>query len=88
MTTARELGELPAYPVHPSLYLDSTGMKWAGMTKREAFAMAAMPSCYAEYFAGLARNEYTCDPEWRQGIAMESFRIADAMLAAATKDQP
>lgn len=83
---AKELGDMPAYPVHPEIHLDSIDRRWAGMTKREAFAMAALPACYAEYFAGLARHEYPCEPGWATGVAIDSFRMADAMLAELAKE--
>jgi hypothetical protein len=52
------------------------------MMLRDYFAAKAFHVCYAEYFAGLARNEYACDPGWRDGVAIDSYRMADALLAA------
>lgn len=68
----------PAFPTFNAISHCDEG----GMTLRDYFAAKAFHACYAEYFAGLARNEYTCDPEWRDGVAIEAYRMADAMLAA------
>lgn len=72
----------PAFPFDEK---SGDGTHWhshSGMTLRDYFAAKALPACHAEYFAGLARNEYTCEPGWRDGVAIEAYRMADAMLAA------
>ena len=62
----------PAFPVSSYNYAnpDSTGM-----TMRDYFAAKAMAVDYA-----LAKN-FT-DPDWRYGIALDAYKMADAMLKA------
>ena len=47
----------------------------SGMTLRDYFAAKAMEVDYT-----LAKN-YT-DPDWRYGIALDAYKMADAMLKA------
>ncbi len=60
----------PAFPI------GSTPEEWGnGMTLRDYFAAKAMEVDYT-----LAKN-YT-DPDWRYGIALDAYKMADAMLKA------
>jgi len=52
------------------------------METRDKFALAALPAIYAEYFAG-CREQGTGpqDEHWREGLALDAYMMADAMLA-------
>ena len=47
---------------------------------RDELAAKAMPACYAEYCAYANAQGYSED--WKMGVALASYAIADAMLAA------
>lgn len=74
MKTAKELGQEPAYP--------ASIVGCGGLTKREAFALAAMQ--------GIVTNQSLIDaivkstPEW---VAGEAKAMADALLAELAKEQ-
>ncbi len=53
-----------------------------GMTLRDYFAAKAMQVVYAEFWRGVAADEYTVTPGWRDGVAADAYQMADAMLAA------
>lgn len=72
MIAARDGG--PAFPV-PGDYSQR------GMSLRDAFAIAALPACFAE-----ASKEWR-PVDWRYGVAKEAYRIADAMLAARERSE-
>ena len=59
---------MPANPIHKDDLSDFTGL-----TKREAFAMAAMQ--------GLCASKYYITEDWKEIIAKESVIIADALLS-------
>lgn len=64
-------------PAFPASYYTDDG-EWAkrdGMTLRDYFAAKAMEVDYT-----LAKN-FT-DPDWRYGIALDAYKMADAMLKA------
>lgn len=89
---AKELGNIPAYPRNYS----SDGHN--GLTKREAFAMAApadeidaMTGTYAKDAAeliGVSLDEYKPTIHYVQVLAKARFMWADAMLAEAAKESP
>lgn len=54
--------------------------QFPGMTLRDYFAAKAMPSCYAEYCAYANSHGYSED--WKMGVALDSYAMADAMLKA------
>ena len=54
--------------------------QFPGMTLRDYFAAKAMPSCYAEYCAYANAQGYSED--WKMGVALDSYAMADAMLKA------
>jgi hypothetical protein len=64
-------------PILSDIYADSTpiGVTVEGMTLRDYFAAKAMQVVY-----------YQCDAfpdtDWRDGVAMEAYKMADAMLKA------
>ena len=47
---------------------------------RDYFAAKAMPACYAEYCAHANLQGY--DEDWKMGVALDAYAMADAMLKA------
>lgn len=66
---------------------NSSGLAVPVVSLRDFFAAAALPACYAQIIASCESLGY---PEnWRDGIAADALKMADAMLAARTKvDRP
>jgi len=52
---------------------------YGGMSLRDAMAIAAAGHIWTQYQVDGTAREY---PEWRQGVAIEAYRLADEMLAA------
>ena len=51
------------------------------MTERDVIALGILPAIYVEYFAGLREQEAgPQDENWREGLAMDAYMMADAML--------
>jgi hypothetical protein len=72
----------PAFPVSTKLQDRGFGhqdgpstWQFAGMTLRDYFAAKAMPVC-------LSDTESFPDETWRIGVALEAYKMADAMLKA------
>lgn len=66
----------PAFPI------GSTPEEWGnGMTLRDYFAGKALPAVYADCMA-LFEKEGCPGPDWRDGVAKDSYLMADAMLKA------
>lgn len=66
--------QLPAFP--SGVYLPARAeIEWAGMTLRDYLAAKAMEVDYK------IANNFT-DPDWRYGIALDAYKMADAMLEA------
>lgn len=71
----------PAFPVQYSNEADGpTVMPHVGMTLRDYFAARAMTACYAEYCAHANVQGY--EEDWKMGVALDSYEMADAMLKA------
>jgi hypothetical protein len=71
----------PAFPVQYSNEADGpTVMPSEGMSLRDYFAAKAMPACYAEYCAHANLQGY--DEDWKMGVALDAYAMADAMLKA------
>ena len=51
-----------------------------GMELRDYFAARAMTACYAEYCAHANVQGY--EEDWKMGVALDSYAMADAMLKA------
>ena len=67
-------------PAFPRNY-DADGHN--GMTLRDYFAAKALSAIYKDYWEGVRLHEFSCDDEtWPMNLAMDSYRMADAMLAA------
>ena len=65
----------PAFPV-PQAYDEQ------GMTLRDYFAANALPAVYAEFWRGVVAREYRFSEDWRDGLALDTYALADAMLKA------
>ena len=53
---------------------------FAGMSLRDYFAAKALPACYAEYC--VHANTHGYEEDWKMGVALDSYAMADAMLKA------
>lgn len=52
------------------------------MNDRDVVALAILPAIYAEYFAGCREaGSGPQDEHWREGLALDAYMMADAMLA-------
>ena len=52
-----------------------------GMTLRDYFAAKAMPIVLSEFFEGIRNQEFQHPgPDWREYLAQDVYKIADAML--------
>jgi hypothetical protein len=66
----------PAFPTH-----DRT--QWVGMTLRDYFAAKALPAVYSDATLEAAKGSgLFSDENWRMGIALDAYMMADAMLKA------
>ena len=64
----------PAFPQKEPLSND-----WHGMSLRDYFAAKAMPACYYEVCRECDISGWPED--WKTGVAMDAYAMADAMLA-------
>ena len=67
----------PAYPV-PYEFMG------AGMSLHDAFAIAVLPAIYAESVRIMEVSGFP-DESWRDGVAMDVYAMADAMIAERNK---
>ena len=58
-----------------------------GITLRDYFAGQVISECLQEYNRKLRNNECMPDSGWREGVALEAYSIADAMLKARKEAQ-
>lgn len=73
----------PAFPNVP----DGAGDRWrdwdVGMSLRDYFAAKALPNIYSTAMVDAADGSgLFSDPDWRMGLALDAYAMADAMLAA------
>ena len=68
----------PGGPAFPTNYRHSAN--YPGMELRDYFAARAMTACYAEYCAHANVQGY--EEDWKMGVALDSYAMADAMLKA------
>jgi hypothetical protein len=61
------------------LYTQARAEAVGGMSLRDAMAIAAAGHIWVEFQRDGTAKQY---PEWRQGVAVEAYRLADEMLAA------
>lgn len=66
----------PAFPAH---HFDLAENEH-GMTLRDYMAAKALPSVYSDYVA--AARELGFDEGWQMGVAIDAYKMADAMLRA------
>ena len=74
MTTKEDGGPAFAQAFAMSPKLDQ------GMSLRDYFAAKAMPAIYADYVSSANQHGY-CE-DWRIGVAIDAYEMADAMLKA------
>lgn len=74
MTTKTDGG--PAFPVMDEAV--EYGLHY-GMSLRDAFAISAAGHIWASYQNDGTAQEYD---NWREGVSIEAYRLADAMLKA------
>lgn len=55
---------------------------------RDWFAGQALPALFEDHQKSVREGEFKCYPNWPEGIAQDSYRIADAMLAARQREEP
>ncbi len=67
---------VPAFPVKTAMF-DCTQ---SGMALRDYFAAKAMPAVYVDYVRHADDAGWAVD--WRDGIARDAYKMADAMLKA------
>lgn len=81
--TAKELGDIPAYPVP-----NNTKSWHLGLTKREAIAKDALAGMLAD--PNCTNKPHATLSEWQKEIARQATQLADALLEqlAKTNDQP
>jgi hypothetical protein len=68
----------PAFPIFPDTKFGHESA-YQGMTLRDYFAAKAMPSIL-HYF--LKEDFHLKDNSWMEGVAMDAYKMADAMLKA------
>lgn len=57
-----------------------------GASLRDEIATRMLPVIYHEYHAAIARGERSGDPEWRVGLSLDAYAMADAMLIARARE--
>ena len=79
MTTQQPNNGGPAYPV-PGLQHDED---FYGMSLRDYFAAKVLPNIYSTAVVEAANGSgLFSDPDWRMGLALDAYAMADAMLKA------
>lgn len=69
----------PAFPSHGSM----GEVVQSGMTLRDYFAAKAMPAIYQDMWEDVRAGRFGNVPEdWKIGVAMDAYAMADAMLRA------
>lgn len=72
----RETGG-PAFPIW-----HETSVNALGLTIRDYMAAKVLPAIYKEHWEEVVNNGATFTEDWPVGLAMDAYRVADAMLAA------
>lgn len=68
-----------------SQHVGDVGLSEGGMTLRDYFAGKALPECLHEFYAFLREGNQVPE-DWRTGVALDAYAMADAMLAARDTD--
>lgn len=58
---------------------------YAGLTLRDAFAISVAGDIWSAYQSDGTAREYD---DWRDGVAVEAYRLADSMLRARSQGEP
>lgn len=73
-------------PAFPFLEFHGAGPEYqqhTGLTMRDYFAAKALPNIYSLAIKEASEGSGLFgDPEWRYGLALDAFAMADAMLKA------
>ena len=72
--------DLPITMDEPAGWIEKTGGYAKDMTLRDYFAAKAMPWVYADYCE--SANTIGFEKGWRDGVAIDAYAMADAMLKA------
>ena len=73
----------PAFPTENARQTGPSSWHEEGMTLRDYFAGKALPSVYSSAMDDAANGSGLFkDPDWRIGLALEAYSMADAMLRA------
>jgi len=77
----------PAFPSSPVIgangdLLRPVDIGCQGMTLRDYFAAKILPSISIEYANAVRAGECEVDQSWRMELAMDAYKMADAMIAA------
>lgn len=81
----------PAFPCDPFIASEPGHVSVAkrlaeGMTLRDYLAAKAMPAIYSDAMRdSLDRRELLMHDDWRTGLALDAYAMADAMLKARGK---
>lgn len=78
-------------PYHPTTQqIDGNGevvmYAYCGASLRDEIAARMLPVIYHEYHAAIARGDHLGDPEWRIGLSLDAYAMADAMLIARARE--
>ena len=73
----------PAFPTENARQTGNTTWHYEGMTLRDYFAAKAMPAIYRDMWDDVRAGRYdSVFPDWRYGVAMDAYKMADEMLKA------
>lgn len=73
----------PAFPTESAHQSGQSTWHFEGMTLRDYFAAKALPSVYSAAIVDAAGGSgLFSDPDWRVGLALDTYAMADAMLKA------
>ena len=83
MSDSNEFDGGPAFPLQ-----DASTWQAHGMSKRELFAIKALPSVLEQFWRGVNEGEFGCPEGWRDGVAGDACLQADALLRALAEPRP
>lgn len=55
------------------------------MTLRDYFAAKVLPECYSTFWNEVRLGNFELQDDWRIGIAIDSYMMADAMMSVRNK---
>ena len=70
----------PAFPTDNERQVASNAWHYEGMTLRDYFAAKALPVIVKDYAESAQKVGW--DEGWQNGVAMDAYALADAMLRA------